>query len=195
MAAGWAKATGSSFKFSFLLPGSLADFQQNARAEREARVFLDNLEPLVAAEKVGCLLLHLPHAFTLTELALLESRLELLPDSFHLAVEFDHPSWRREETWRMLARHNVATTISDYSVPRPDPVFTADTHVYIRLRGLGKPDRRDYKYTEDELSAWLGRLREIEERVPAIYTYFCNHPAANAPANLLKVLEMRGQLS
>ena len=195
MAAGWAKATGASFKFSLLLPSSLANLHQNQRAEKDAEIFLHNLEPLAAAEKLGCLLLHLSNAFTFAELALLESRFELVPNKFHLAVEFGHQSWNRVETWRMLTRHNVAAAISDYHVPCPELVFTSNTHAYIRWHGLGKDDRRDYKYSEAELAGWIEKLREIEKRIPVVYAYFCNHPTGYAPANLLTFLEMRGQLS
>jgi uncharacterized protein YecE (DUF72 family) len=195
MAAGWAKATGASFKFSLLLPSSLGNLRQDQRAEKDAEMFLRNLEPIASAEKLGCLLLHLSNAFTFAELALLESRLELVPNKFHLAVEFGHPSWNRIETWRMLARRNVATAISDYQVQCPEPVFTSNTHAYIRWHGLGKDDRRDYKYSEGELAGWIEKLREIERRVPVVYAYFCNHSNGNAPANLLTFLEMRGQIS
>jgi uncharacterized protein YecE (DUF72 family) len=35
----------------------------------------------------------------------------------------------------------------------------------------------------------------MEEKVPVVYAYFNNHYHASVPANLLQLLEMRGEIS
>jgi uncharacterized protein YecE (DUF72 family) len=50
----------------------------------------------------------------------------------------------------------------------------------------------DYTYSEQELHPWLGRLKIMEEKVAVVYAYFNN---TGAPANLLQLLEMRGDMT
>jgi uncharacterized protein YecE (DUF72 family) len=42
---------------------------------------------------------------------------------------------------------------------------------------------------------WKGVIEQIEDSVQNLYAYFNNHYGANAPSNLLTLLEMRGELS
>ena len=126
----------------------------------------------------------------------MDAYLEKLPSDVHFAVEFRHESWDRDETWDILKKYNVANTITDSPLGfLSKPIVTSTTHAYVRWHGRGKSIWYDYMYSEDELLAWKGALDDLENRVPILYAYFNNHYGANAPSNLLTLLEMRGELT
>ena len=196
MTAGWARATGPSFKFCLKIPKTITHTKKLLRAEKDTNEFMERIEPITKSGKMGCLLIQLPASFTFKEKQNLESYLELLPEHVHFAVEFRHESWDRDETWDILKRYDVANTITDSPLAfLSKPVITSNTHAYVRWHGRGKSIWYDYRYSEGELSAWQEKLNLIEKRVPILYAYFNNHYGANAPTNLLSLLGMRGELT
>jgi uncharacterized protein YecE (DUF72 family) len=194
MVAGWIKATAPDFKFSLKIPKTVTHDKRLAGIEKEFLDFVDLVEPIAKAGKLGCLLAQLPPTFTFKEKDSLESFFNLLPRDIHFAVEFRHESWNREETWDLLEKYDVANTVIDSPIEfLTRPVVTTTTHSYVRWHGRGKPILYDYTYSEQELRPWLDKLEGMEEKVPVVYAYFNNN--TGAPANLLHLLEMRGELT
>lgn len=198
MVAGWVKSTGPNFKFSLKVPKTVTHDRLLRGAEKEFLDFIDLVQPIARAGKLGCLLLQLPPDFTFRQRDDLESFFGLLPseDNIHFAAEFRHESWDREETWDLLKKYRVANTVTDSPIGfLSRPVVTAPTHCYVRWHGRGRQVWYDYAYSEDELRPWLAKLAGLEEKVPVVYAYFNNHYRAAAPDNLLQLLEMRGELT
>lgn len=196
MITGWANATGPDFKFSLKIPKAITHDKRLAKVEQQTLDFIDLVQPLDRLGKLGCLLIQLPASFTLKEKARLESFFNLLPRHIHFAVEFRHESWDTDTTWELLKRYNVANTITDSPLAFLSKlVLTASTHSFVRWHGHGKSPWYNYRYSEEELRPWLGKLEQIEKKVPLTYAYFNNHYGANAPTNLLQLLRMRGELS
>jgi uncharacterized protein YecE (DUF72 family) len=196
MIAGWSKVTGPEFKFSLKIPKSITHDRRLAGAEKEILDFVQLVEPLDKAGKLGCLLIQLAPSFTFKEKKSLESFFGLLPRHLHFAAEFRHESWNRKETWDLLKEFNIANTITDSPVEfLSKVVITATTHSYVRWHGHGKSVWYNYKYSDNELRPWLAKLNQIESQVPATYAYFNNHYGGNAPFNLLQLLDMRGGLT
>jgi uncharacterized protein YecE (DUF72 family) len=170
MVAGWIKATRPDFQFSLKIPQTITHEKRLAGAEGEFLDFLELVEPISRAGKLGCLLLQLPPSFSFKERRNLESLFQHFPDHIHFAAEFRHESWDRQETWDLLKKYNVANTITDSPIEfLSKPVVTATTHSFVRWHGRGKPVWYDYKYSEDELRPWVEKLGEIEEKVPVVY--------------------------
>ncbi|HEX7032325.1 MAG TPA: DUF72 domain-containing protein [Nitrososphaera sp.] len=196
MVSGWIQSTGPAFKFSLKVPKTVTHDRLLVKAEKEFLDFVDLVRPIAKAGKLGCLLLQLPPDFTFRHKDDLESFFGLLPEDIHFAVEFRHESWDRKETWDLLKKYNVANTVTDSPIGfLARPIVTACTHSYVRWHGRGEPVWYDYTYSEEELRPWLARLANLEEKVPVVYAYFNNHYHANAPDNLLKLLEMRDELT
>lgn len=196
MVAGWIRATGRDFKFSLKIPKTVTHDRRLAGAEKEFLEFVDLVEPIARAGKLGCLLAQLPPDFTFKQKDVLESFFNLFPKDIHFAAEFRHESWNREETWDLLKKYDVANTVTDSPIEfLAKPVVTAATHSYVRWHGRGKQTWYDYTYSEQELRSWLGRLEGLEEKVPVVYAYFNNHYRASAPNNLFQLLEMRGEIT
>lgn len=196
MVAGWIRATGPDFKFSLKIPKTVTHDKRLTGVEKEFLDFVDLVEPIARTGKLGCLLLQLPPDFMFKERERLESFFNLLPKGIHFAVEFRHESWNRKQTWDLLEKYGVANTITDSPIEfLTRPIVTATTHSYVRWHGRGKSLWYDYTYSEQELRQWLANLQVIEENVPLVYAYFNNHYRADAPTNLLQLLEMTGDLT
>ncbi|TLY09104.1 MAG: DUF72 domain-containing protein [Thaumarchaeota archaeon] len=196
MVAGWIRATGADFKFSLKIPQTVTHDKRLEGVEREFLDFVDLVEPIARAGKLGCLLLQLPPDFMFKERDSLESFFNLLPKDIHVAVEFCHESWNRKQTWDLLEKYGVANTVTDSPIEfLARSVVTATTHSYVRWHGRGKSLWYDYTYSEQELRPWLAKLQVMEEKVPVVYAYFNNHYRADAPTNLLQLLEMRGEIT
>jgi uncharacterized protein YecE (DUF72 family) len=196
MIAGWAKATGPDFKFSMKIPKLITHDRRLAGVEKAMLDFIELVGPLEKLGKLGCLLIQLPPSFTFKEKRKLEAFFGLLPRHLHFAVEFRHESWNREETWDLLEEFNIANTMTDSPVEfLSKVVITATTHSFVRWHGHGKSVWYNYRYSENELRPWLEKLSQIESHVPMTYAYFNNHYGGNAPANLLQLISMRGEIA
>ncbi len=195
MIAGWARATGPDFKFSLKIPKSITHDRRLAGVEKAILDFIQLVGPLEKAGKLGCLLIQLAPSFAFKEKQSLESFFGLLPRHLHFAVEFRHESWNRQETWDLLEEFNIANTITDSPLEfLSKVVITATTHSFVRWHGHGKSVWYNYRYSENELRPWLGKLNQIESQVPVTYAYFNNHYGGNAPWNLLQLIDMGGEL-
>jgi len=191
------------------------------RPPREARAavfraFLDALDPLRSAGKLGGLLFQLPPyiVYKPSSLEYLEWAAEQLGDD-RMLVEFRHRSWFEDdvvpEVLRWLEERRMAYVTVDApkvdagNVPKTVVAATAPT-AYVRFhgrnaatwnkRGGGAAERFDYLYTEDELREWVEPLRELSGAAEEAYAFFNNNNqtngAAQAPAGaqlLRKLLE------
>jgi uncharacterized protein YecE (DUF72 family) len=117
-------------------------------AEEFTRVFLDSLEPLRAAGRLGPILFQLAPSFK-ADLPLLSEFVRLLPKTSRYVFEFRNASWFNEDVYKVLREANVGLCLAENETIETPHVITAD-FVYLRLR---KPD-----YTESELG-------EIQRRV------------------------------
>src|SRR5690606_25200889 len=64
MVAGWVKSTDPDFKFSLKVPKTVTHDRLLVKAEKEFLDFIDLVQPIARAGKLGCLLLQLPPDFT-----------------------------------------------------------------------------------------------------------------------------------
>lgn len=93
-----------------------------------------------------------------------------------------------------FGKNDVANTVADSPIEfLASSIVAATTHLYVRRHGRGKSIWYDYTHSKQELPPWLGKLGEMEEKVPVVYAYFNNH--TGTPGNLLQLLEMRGEIS
>jgi uncharacterized protein YecE (DUF72 family) len=187
--------------------------------ELRARVFeafLDALEPLRAAEKLGGILFQLPPYVTWkpSSLDYLEWANEQLRGT-PMLVEPRHRSWFAEDVraglLRWLEERGMTWVVVD--APKVDAANVPDTLVavtspiaYVRfhgrnagtwnVRGGSAAQRFDWTYSEDELREWVGPLRELAGEAEEAYAFFNNNNQTNgvaqAPAGaqlLRKLLE------
>jgi uncharacterized protein YecE (DUF72 family) len=177
----WIEATPDGFLF---LPKAHMKITHSLKlndAEEFTRYFLDSLEPLRVAGKLGPILFQLPPNFA-TDPARLTDFVRLLPRTGKSTFEFRNASWFTEETYKILRDHNVALCMAENENLETPPVVTAD-FVYLRLR---KPD-----YNEAEL---LTIERRIQQYLSNNYPTFAIFKHEDTPAGALnaeKLLALR----
>jgi uncharacterized protein YecE (DUF72 family) len=160
------------------------------------RRFLEALEPLRSAGKLGGILFQFPSyvVFKDRSLEYLRWAREQVGDD-EMLVEFRHVSWldeeNRAETLRFLEELGAANVIVDS--PRiegaknlsPTVVALTTSTAYVRFhgrnastwnkRGGGASERFDYLYSDDELREWVTPLRELAGQAEQAYAFFNNN--------------------
>lgn len=149
------------------------------------------LEPL--HERIPVLLIQLP-PWDISTMADLETFLSALDPSFRYAIEFRDFSWLKNNVWNLLEDYGIANVIVDEPKLPIDLRITADFS-YIRWHGHGENPWFNYRFSVDELEAWIPRLEKITDNVETTFGYFNNHFAGNAPLNALQMLSLLGVIN
>jgi uncharacterized protein YecE (DUF72 family) len=160
------------------------------------RRFLEALEPLRSAGKLGGILFQFPSYVVYKDRSLdylAWARGQLGDDE--MLVEFRHVSWlddeHRDETLRFLEEIRAGHVVVD--APRiegaknvaPTVVARTSPTAYVRFhgrnastwnkRGGSAAERFDYLYSDEELREWVGPLRELAEGAEEAYAFFNNN--------------------
>ena len=166
------------------------------------RQFLDALEPLRSAGKLGGILFQLPPYIVWKPASL--DYLEWAADQVgadRMLVEFRHRSWlaedARAEVLRWLEARGMAYVTVDapkveaLNVP-PTVVAATAPLAYVRFhgrnagtwnaRGGGAAKRFDYLYGEDELREWVPPLRALASEAHEVYAFFNNNNVSDGVA-------------
>ncbi len=196
MVYGWLRSSPNNFVFTAKLPRVIThetNLDSEEHIENHLFRFLELMEPLRKANKLGPLLIQLPPSFSFSKsFNVLTEFLKLLPNEFSFAVEFRHLSWIQEETWQLLKKYNVAYTIVDEPLLPSDVHITAD-FAYFRWHGRGKRPWYNYWYQREELEPWVPKVLEVKDKVNKVYGFFNNHFHGYAIENCIEILEMLGE--
>jgi uncharacterized protein YecE (DUF72 family) len=164
------------------------------------RRFRHALQPLVDAGRLGAVLFTYPSWFTPkdeTRAALVDARDRL--GDLTVGVQFRSPKWTEpaccEDTLAFLEDEGLAFVCVDGSVGLPPVVAaTADTAI---VRFLGRrEDPEDpgwpwpYRYSDDELLAFVPHVRELAASSPDVHLVFSNTWKDDAAANALRLAEL-----
>jgi uncharacterized protein YecE (DUF72 family) len=192
---GWLKYSPSDFVFSAKLPKTITHdnmlgLKKNVKADLD--VFLDLMRPLQLGGKLACLLIQLPPKYTYNP-ENLEAFFQLLDPMFRYAVEFRNVTWLLPETvtFKLLQKYEVAYTIVDEPLLPPEVHLTTD-FAYFRWHGKGEDIWFDYRYSQEELDAWVPKVQETSNKAKKVYGYFNNHYHGYAPENCLQLIEKLG---
>ena len=147
-------------------------------AEEFTRAFLESLNPLRDAGRLGPILFQLPPAFK-QDLERLARFVALLPRGLRAAFEFRNASWFDEETYKVLKDANVALCLAENENIETPHVLTAD-FVYLRLR---KPD-----YVESELESIKYRVQQYLANGYPTYAIFKHEETPAGALNAEKLL-------
>jgi uncharacterized protein YecE (DUF72 family) len=179
--------------------------------------FLDGVEPLREAGKLGGVLLQFSGSFRAEaaaerrrNLAYIEAATDRLAGLATL-VEFRHPSWvtgeHLPETLRFLNErglHFVSVDSPQFPNGSTMPPVTAATAGigYVRFHGRNREtffkrtataaDRFDYLYEPSELREWEGGLRDLASETEVTYAMFNNCRNDYAPRNARQLAEILG---
>ena len=147
-------------------------------AEEFTRVFLESLEPLRAAARLGPILFQLPPSLKI-DVERLKRFASLLPRGIRAAFEFRNATWFDEAAYEAMRETNVGLCMAENETLETPHVITAD-FVYLRLR---KPD-----YTESELESINYRIRQYRANNYPTYAIFKHEDTPAGALNAEKLL-------
>lgn len=180
-------------------------------------LFLESMEPLEEAGKLGGILMQFPPFFTALDEALHDENLAYIDyargklGKRRMLVEFRHPSWVDEGRVRQTLSFLADRDISYVAVDAPQfptrttmpPLVAATSKIgYVRLHGRNREtyfarnvsaaDRFDYLYAPAELEEWAPRVRELAEGTDVTYVMFNNCKYDYAPRNARELAGILG---
>src|SRR5206468_1875427 len=200
----WARRTPDRFEFTVKAWQQFTHEKGNW-TPAEVDEFKSGIQPLIEADKLGCILFQFPASFrhTTETSDQLKSLLELFTD-YPKAVELRHRSWG--DALPPLETFDAVPAIIDQpkfkDSIRQEMESTAGRLLYLRFHGRKfdkwwhhehRNERYDYLYTPEEIQPYAIRLKSVLENknIQRAYIFFNNHPGAKAVANAVM---MRAQL-
>jgi len=186
--AGWLAATPDGYRFSFKAPQRITHFSRLRDCHEAAGWFVERLEPVRAAGKLGPLLFQLPPNFKADQVLLADF---LSAPAFTaglgglarppVAFEFRHPSWFSEETYAVLRLHDAAMCIAESDDLRTPEVQCARSHACYRLRCSGG-------YGAQQIAEFARRFTALAEDRD-VYVYFKHEDEPTGALNAVAFLE------
>ena len=128
----WIEKTPADFKFAIKAHQLITHLRRLHDVASSAPKFVDSLQPLREAKKLGPVLFQLPPNLK-CDVPLLTNFLAGLPGDLRSAFEFRHVSWFTEEVYAALRKANVALCWAESEELATPNVETAD-YFYLRLR-------------------------------------------------------------
>ncbi|UCH35345.1 MAG: DUF72 domain-containing protein [Armatimonadota bacterium] len=194
----------AGFQFTVKAYGGLTHEPSESR-DADFESFIGSLQPLIEADKFGCVLAQFPHRFHNTQenrayLAEFGERFTGLP----LVVEFRSREWAEQPVFDFLREHGVGYCAVDepqFKSLMP-PVAVATSPVgYVRFHGRNyekwwKGDnktRYDYLYSEDELREWVPKIDQLQQETEKVYVFMNNCFGGKAATNAAQMKELLQQ--
>ncbi len=158
----WIATTPAGFLFLPKAHMKITHSLKLENAEDFMRVFLDSLQPLATAGRLGPILFQLAPSFK-CDTARLAAFVRGLPKTIRAAFEFRNATWFSEECYQVMRDSNIGLCLAENENLETPHVITAD-FVYLRLR---KPD-----YSESELASVDYRVRQYRSNCYPTYAIF-----------------------
>jgi len=187
----------------FTHDASSIDSRTAAEDERAVRAGFD---VLLAANKLGAVLLQFPFSFHRTKetVAHLSAVLKRFVD-YPLVVEVRHETWNAPETLALLREHgagfcNIDQPLIGRSLA-PSAQVTSPVG-YVRLHGrrydtwfsddaaIPAGERYNYLYSAEELAPWITRVRKVSEHARDTFVVTNNHFQGKAAVNALQLISI-----
>ena len=168
----------------------------------DERLFREGIDPLMAAGKLGALLIQFPWSFKndLDERNYLDQLLGKFKD-YPLVVELRHESWNNPRILQTL--EDLGAGLCDIDQPqfansiKPSAEVTSSIG-YIRLHGRNYQnwfreeanvmERYDYLYSRDELDPWIERIKEVSDKAKQTFVITNNHARGQSLVNAFEIL-------
>lgn len=175
----WITCTPDNFMFLPKAHMKITHSYKLEGAEDFTRVFLESLNPLAQAGRLGPILFQLPPSLK-EDAARLATFLAHLPRTLKLAFEFRNGTWFTDRVYDVLRSANAGLCLAENENLETPKVLTAD-FVYLRLR---KPD-----YTESELQAISERVADYRANAYPTYAIFKHEESPAGAMNAERLLQ------
>jgi uncharacterized protein YecE (DUF72 family) len=158
----WMADTPESFRFTIKAHQVITHIKRLKETGEFVQRFLDTIQPLASASKLGPVLFQLPPNLKV-DVDLLRNFLATLPRRLPTAFEFRHASWFADETYGVLKEHGAALCVAETEDLTTPEVATGE-FIYYRFR---KPS-----YPPDERKAMIDRIEQHLAAGRDVFAYF-----------------------
>lgn len=179
--ASWRRRLPPGFLLTVKAPRALTHGARLFRPERWTQRVVRSVARL--HDRLGVLLVQLPPDLA-ADLPRLDYFLGQLPPDLRVAVEFRHPSWHREETFRRLEQAGVAYCVMS-GAGLPCVLRATAPFVYVRLHGPDPEHLYAGAYSDADLHWWADRVRDWQAQHHDVFAYFNNDGQGHAVRNAL----------
>jgi uncharacterized protein YecE (DUF72 family) len=178
--------------------------ERGKATNEDEKVFREGLDPLMAAGKLGAVLIQFPWSFKNDRAE--RAYLTQLCVRFHdypLVVELRHESWNNPRILQTL--EDLGVGLCDIDQPlfansiKPSAEVTSPIG-YIRLHGRNYQnwfreeanvvERYDYLYSRDELEPWVERIKQVADKAQQTFVITNNHARGQSLVNAFEVLAL-----
>jgi uncharacterized protein YecE (DUF72 family) len=182
---GWQEAVPDDFTFAVKASRYITHMKKLKDPDEPLHNLLERVQ--ILGDQLGPVVFQLPGHWNFNA-ERLEAFLHALPAGYRCAFEFRDPSWHNSQTYELLAQHNAAFCIYEFAGAVSPKETTAD-FVYLRLHG---PEETPYegRYPTQTLAGWAGAITAWNRQGKAVYCYFDNDQAGNAPQDAARLKEM-----
>lgn len=174
----WIASTPDTFLFLPKAHMKITHSLKLANADDFTRVFLESLQPLQSAGRLGPILFQLPPSLK-ADAARLAEFLAPLPRTVRFAFEFRNSTWFTDRVYETLQSANAALCLAENENLETPFVITAD-FVYLRLR---KPE-----YSSSELESIAWRTRQYLTNGYTTYAIFKHEESPSGALNAVNLL-------
>ncbi len=171
--ASWVEATPEAFVFAVKANMRITHVLRLRNAEQATENFLNAIDPLRVARRLGPILFQLPPQMK-CDVSVLSDYLARLPGDLRYAFEFRHESWLADPVYEVLRRRGVSLCVAESEKMEIPEVITAD-FVYYRLR---KPD-----YAAKDIDLFAARAGELLSRGKDLYVMFKHEESPEGALN------------
>jgi uncharacterized protein YecE (DUF72 family) len=179
--AGWVNATPLDFRFAAKVHQSITHFKRLKDAEDSMRFFLQSMEPMREAGKLGPILIQTPPNLK-ADTELLKNFVQCLPQAYKFAFEFRHESWFNDAVYEILKSKNTALCWAESEKIVVPKVVTAD-FLYYRFR--------EPEYSTPDLDAAAQELKlQLAQR--EVFAFFKHEEKPESALNAVKVARLNG---
>jgi len=118
--------------------------------------------------------------------------LSVVPRTCRIAIEFRHPDWHHDRTFRILEEYGAAYCVMS-GARLPCSLTATAPFVYLRLHGPDHDHLYGGSYSDDDLRWWADRVREWEQQGREVFVYFNNDGFGHAVNNALTLRRLLGR--
>jgi len=176
----WKEQTPTKFIFSIKFPRKITHFKMLKNTVEDTEFFLKTIKLL--NQKLGPLLIQLPHNFTIKKFSILIEYLDNLPKNYQYAIEIRNKKLIIEKLLQNLKENNIALVWLDHPNFPLYEETTAD-FLYIRWQGNRKKVTGTTGTTEIEqtkhIKTWAKKIINKNDKINSIFGYFSKYHSGN----------------
>ena len=179
---GWYKRTPPGFLWSVKASRYITHIRRLEVEPESVKRLLHSVSHL--REKLAMILFQLPPGLPFDQ-RVFTTFLDMLPEPNKVAIEARHPSWHKEDVWKIMKDRGVCWVVSHTDGRYPMTIKKTGPYGYIRLHGTNGLYKG--RYGKEALKKWLDIIKGWHAET---FLYFDNTASGDAAVDALTMTEL-----